>query len=277
MHTNNVISKLKLRTSDDSVHGHAANARAFQIPTLNEYVNGPSRPMDNSSNSRFETSEMPHHRPEVIAEDDAQAVTPDAFRSPKALKDTIYRVSLIALAYTISTSALTGLGGFYFHLYGLGPIEMAMLNALSVVFFVVVMLPFSLLSAWCLRYKQEFPVQQRSFELTVPAADAFELTMAAMETLPGSRLCTVDTTYGIIKYIGASNRKCGSQEITAKIESLCSGKTLIRITSHPKIGAIHFLLFGYTLAVDGSQNKRNVDEIATRLLGYCSFKDEQSR
>lgn len=189
----------------------------------------------------------------------------DGFKNRTALMDTILRVSLVAGAYLTATSALTLLGGLYLPVYGLGPVEMAILNAISIIFFVSIMLPFSLLSSWCLRYGHDFPVQDRIVDLPMSAGDAFEFSLAALESLAGCKLITCDTDGGIIKYVRSATKKCGRQEISIKLECLSPELTRLHVNSHPQLSAVQYLLFGYTLAVDGSQNKRNVEEIVNFL------------
>lgn len=205
----------------------------------------------------------------TLPEIDSKAEYHDGFSNKTALMDTVYRVCLIACTYLLASTALTILGGFYLPIYGLGPIEMAVLNALSIVFFVVIMLPFALFSAYCLRYDHESPVQERIFDLEVSSENSIELSMAAMESLPGSRLKCVDTSRGIIEYVGSGSRKFGPQEVSIHLESLSPQLTRFIVTSHPKLSAIQYLLFGFTLAVDGEKNKRNVDGI-TEFLTQCA-------
>lgn len=261
---------VKIKLSETSYEGSNSGMESViqsgPVGTIDEDGSVGSGTRKGSSDSHIGLYEK---RQTVTSQNNSAILRHDGFSDRTALRDTICRVSLIAGAYMIATSALSFLAGFYCPIYGLGPVEMAVLNALSVIFFVAVMLPFSLLSSWCLRYNQVSPVQERIFDLNVAAEEAFELSMAAMESLPGSHLFNIDTTNGIINYLRSGTRKFGTQEISIKVERLSAEVTRLNVTSHPKLGAIHYMLFGYTLAVDGSQNKRNVDEIVT-FLSTCS-------
>jgi hypothetical protein len=267
MQSEKIFPMVKLKVYE-SIHEQSDTSKHCETPPGDKRIGHPDEIPNPPAVGSFNNHSGIHERLLVSGEPAQRVALHDGFRSRTALQETIYRVSLIAGAYLIATSALTILGSFYLPIYGLGPIEMAVMNAMSIVFFVVVMLPFTLLSAWCLRYNQESPVQERIFDLTVPAEDGFELSMAAMESLPGSNFLIADTSHGIIKYNRSGTRKCGPQEISIRLERLSPDATRFSVTSHPKLGAIQYLLFGYTLAVDGSQNKRNVDDI-TSFLSSC--------
>jgi hypothetical protein len=56
--------------------------------------------------------------------------------------------------------------------------------------------------------------------------------------------------------------------VTVRLEALSPGYTRLNIASAPLVNPIEFLLFGYTLAVDGGRNKANIDSIIAFLSSH---------
>lgn len=191
----------------------------------------------------------------------------DGLGNKKALLTVLNRNCLASLVYgaasTLFIFAL--LTAFDVHAYGWGPLQMAAANLVFVVYFTTIMLPFSMLLAWTYRFKQYLPYQWNTVDVSLNKHQAFELALGAVLSIRGSRLLSADERTGEIRCSAPRTHEAKEQEIRVQINSSSDGSSRLLISSQPLLNAIEYLLFGFTLSVDGGRNKANVDEIVTFL------------
>jgi hypothetical protein len=191
----------------------------------------------------------------------------DGLTSPRSLLVVVSRVALASAVYAINSSMLLAafVADFHISLWGMSPIEMAIMNVFSVVYFVCMMVPFALLLAWVYRFKKASPYQNRTVDMELPYHEAFELGLGAALSFHGSILIKADEPTGEILCMGPRQVDAAPQEVTMRLEALTPGYTRLNITSLPVVNPIEFLLFGYSLSVDGGRNKANLDSVLAFL------------
>jgi hypothetical protein len=203
----------------------------------------------------------------AIRSEQTAALTLDGLADHVCLRAVVCRILLCCSVYGITTSVFTA--GFVaatrLTLFGLGPAQMAVLNAVAVIYFTAIMLPVSLTLAYLFRYNQDSPLQRWSVDVSVPTSDALQLALVAMLSLPGTKLIKLDELDGRILCSAPRRWAAGPQNILATIEATSASTSRLTFSSTPKLGAIEYLLFGYTLAIDGGANRRNIERIATFL------------
>jgi hypothetical protein len=191
----------------------------------------------------------------------------DGLTSSRSLFVVVSRVFLASAVYAINSSMLLAaiVADFHVSLLGMNPIEMAVMNIFSVVYFVCMMFPFALLLAWIYRFKKASPYQNRIVDMELPYHEAFELGLGAALSFHGSALIKADEQAGDILCVAPRQVDAAPQELTMRLEALSPAYTRLNIASQPVVNPIEFLLFGYTLAVDGGRNKANLDSVLAFL------------
>lgn len=186
----------------------------------------------------------------------------DGLTGGDALRSVVRRVLLVSAAYTVASSMFIAafVNAFHITLFGLGPLSMAVLNAISIVYFVGIMLPFSILLAWIFRYRKHAPYQQRSLLLDIPESEAFQIAMGAGLSV-GGNMTEADQFGGKIAWLVPPYKDATKQELTVQIQPVNAEQSLVTVTSAPTLNPIESLLFGYTLSVDGGRNKWNVESV----------------
>jgi hypothetical protein len=195
----------------------------------------------------------------------APPVVLDGLTSSRATKNVITRVSIATCTYAVASSMFIGAFLTATHLtpFGVSPLEMMLLNAMSVFYFAGIMTPVAMVLAWIYRYRHDSPYQQRILDIDLCHKDAVEQALAAASLLPGARLTAVDEQAGTMTWTASRRRSAAPQELTIRAEALSPTQTRLNIASRPIVNALEYLLFGYTLAVDCGRNKKNVDTIVS--------------
>ncbi|MBX9670459.1 MAG: hypothetical protein K2X93_22855 [Candidatus Obscuribacterales bacterium] len=151
-------------------------------------------------------------------------------------------------------------------LWGLGPVEMAVLHALSVVFFVTIMIPFSIMLAWIYRYRKPSPYQQRTILIDLPYSDTFQLAVAAGMTVTGSPIGALDYHSGRLSWeVPRSRVFSNPQDLVVRIQKISNDKTSLSINTSPVLNPIQSVLFGYTLTVGGAKSTSIMESFLTFL------------
>lgn len=191
----------------------------------------------------------------------------DGLENLQSLNSVVFRVMLGGSIYGAASSMFIFalLQAFNLNMFGWGPAHMAAANLLFVIYFSGIMLPFSVLLSWVYRYKQALPYQERIVELAIPYLHAYELCLGAALSLPGAKLISADEKTGEIICLAPRRRNAAPQEIKIHLQKPAYEQTRITVSSRAKLGAIEYLLFGFTLAVDGGRNKENADAIVSFL------------
>ncbi|MBX9690972.1 MAG: hypothetical protein K2Z81_01210, partial [Cyanobacteria bacterium] len=151
----------------------------------------------------------------TLCELDKRPALFDGLTSGKSLRQVITRVTLASSVFALATSTLVAalVGAFHVTFYGLGPIELAILHSLSIVYFVTIMLPFCLLLAWHKRHNQEAPYQQETLDLPLSIENAMDLSAAALWSLPRTNFKKVDQRKNLMKFHSQGNSRCAPQEL----------------------------------------------------------------
>ena len=193
--------------------------------------------------------------------------TLDGLGSLRSLNTVIMRVMLATGVYcgasTLFVFALAQAVGF--HMFGWGPLHLALANVLFVGYFTGIMLPFSMALAWFYRYKKSTPYQQRVIDLQLSNHEAFELVLGAALSITGAELISADEKTGEIVCKAPQRPQAAAQEIRVSVEQVNEQTARVTVNSQPMLNAFEDILFGFTLSVDGGRNKANVDAIASFL------------
>lgn len=195
----------------------------------------------------------------------------DGMQDAQSLMIVLKRVTLACTVYGAASSMFVFalMLAVNFCMFGWGPVEMARANALFVIYFAGIMLPFSVLLAWHYRYKKALPYQHRSVELNLPFAEAYELSLGAALSVKGAELENTDEANGSIQCRAPRSKEAGVQELCLELEPISENKTRVVLSSQPRLSAVEHALFGYTLAVDGGKNKANLDLMISFLKQHA--------
>ncbi len=187
----------------------------------------------------------------------------DGCTCAKDLAAVLKRATLASTAFGVATSFFlsTAIAGFHIPFFSIGPLGFAVMHIMSVINFVVIMLPFAMLLSWISRYNRDKPYQRAVVDVKLPVDAAFDLCLGSLAGLRIEKITEADTETGAIRAVGSTRPKAAAQDISLRINALAEDVTQVTIESRPVLNAVEALIFGYTLAVDSGQNKRNTDHI----------------
>lgn len=196
----------------------------------------------------------------------------DGCSSTKDLIQVIKRTCIATSAFGIASSFFlaTVIAGFSIKLFYVGPLGFTIMHVMSIINFVAIMLPFSMLLSWIYRYKHEKPYQRALLDVHLPQEQAFHICLASLSGVLIEKILEADQETGHIRAIGSRSANSGAQDITMQIQTVNSQVSRVRVDSRPSLNAIEALLFGYTLSVDRGKNKRNTDQIIQFIRSAAS-------
>ncbi len=192
----------------------------------------------------------------------------DGLASEKGLVIVLCRVSIAALVYAISSSILVAalVTATNITMWGLSPVGVAVLHSLSVMFFVTIMMPFSILLAWIYRYRKPSAYQRRTAVIDLPYSDTFQLAVAAGMAVTNSPVGGLDYHSGRITWeVARSSGFSRPQELVVEIEKVANDQTILTINITPILNPIEYALFGYTLTVGGARSASMMESFLTFL------------
>jgi hypothetical protein len=191
----------------------------------------------------------------------------DGCARPEDLAIVIKRATLASTLFGVATCFIvaTCVAAFHMTFIYIGPLGAALIHALSIINFVVIMVPFAILMSWIYRYNHGTPYRQATINLCVGRETAFDLCLASLAGLRIEKITEADPESGRIRAVGSRGPKFGKQEISFSFSGSSNTETCVTVESFAKLNAIEALLFGYTLAVDSGQNIRNVEHVLKYL------------
>lgn len=201
----------------------------------------------------------------------------DGCTSAKDLSVVVKRTLLVALAFGVASSFFlaTAIAALNITQINVGPIGFVIMHVMSIIDFVGIMLPFSVLLAWVSRYDHARPYQRAMVEVQASTDTTFNLCLASLASLRIDKIVDADSEAGFIRAIGSARTKAGAQGITVTVHGISSDRSYVTVESRPVLSAIEALIFGYTLCVDAGQNKRNTDHILQFLRSSAPVSPAQ--
>ncbi len=199
----------------------------------------------------------------------------DCFSGKSDFINVIGRVGLASVAFTVASSAFQLALCVSFLKWWWDPPVIIALNILTVIYLVSILVPAALILSWIYRYNQPSPYQQRQISTNFNARQTFDLCLAALADI-NATIVETDEETGRMIAIRPAHRNARSQEILITLANDSNDSTLVTVKSQARLNPIEALIFGYSLAVDGGENARNVKRIISSLKWHADMAPKET-